>query len=68
MTTIEDLVERRLLLRAIVDNALSDEAGLTDNELVTFLMTLQGFTQSEIARVLEKDFRSSYKNKPRMGG
>ena len=52
---IEEIVEQKLLLRYLIDNACSDSANLTDNELVTLLMRLQGCSKSEIAQVLEKE-------------
>ena len=52
---IEEIVEEKLLLRYLIDNARSNSANLTDNELVTLLMRLQGCSKSEIARVLEKE-------------
>ncbi len=54
------MVERKLLWRSLIDNACSDSANLTDNELVTLLMSWQGFSQSEIARVLEKSDQEGY--------
>jgi hypothetical protein len=51
---IEEIVEHKLLLRYLIDNARSSSANLTDNELVTLLMSLHGFSQGEIARVLVK--------------
>ncbi len=57
---IEEIVEHKLLWRSLIDNACSDAANLTDNELVTLLMSLQGFSQTEIARVLEKSDQEGY--------
>lgn len=54
MHDLEDVIAPKLLFRYLIDNALSDQAGLSDNELIAFLMTAQGFTDAEIARVLEK--------------
>lgn len=54
MHDLEVGIAPKLLFRYLIDNALSDQAGLSDNELVAFLMTAQGFTDAEIARVLEK--------------
>ena len=52
---VEYVAERKLLLRSLIDNACSESADLTDNELVALLMSLQGFSHEEIARVLEKE-------------
>jgi len=54
-SNVEYVAERKLLWRSLIDNACSESADLTDNELVALLMSLQGFSQEEIARVLEKE-------------
>jgi hypothetical protein len=46
---VQALADQRLLFRYLIDNALSDQAGLSDNELVAFLMTAQGFNQAKCA-------------------
>lgn len=56
---VETVIERKLLWRALIDNACSNEANLSDAELVTFLMTLEGRTETEIARVLDPDKKLS---------
>ena len=55
MNHLEGYTERKSLWRALIDNALSTEAKLTDNELAAFLMTLAGYNMVEIGNTLERE-------------
>lgn len=54
-TAIDEQIDRRRLWRGLIDNARSDQAGLTDNELAALLMVLSGFNTVAIAAALENE-------------
>ncbi len=60
MSVIEEIVSRKQLWHALIDNARAESAQLSDNELVALLMTLQGFSMTEIAGVLENHSQNGY--------
>ena len=65
---IEEAVDCKILWRKLIDNACSMQGNrprLSDNELIAFLMTLQGFATTEIAPVLESTSQEGYLSQSR---
>ncbi len=58
--TVDEAIDLRALWRALIDNARAESVQLTDNELAALLMTLAGYSTTQIGPVLENHQGTGY--------